>query len=37
MPVTEAFETDVGILDVHIGDKLWAISGYIIISSDFLS
>jgi hypothetical protein len=34
-PVKEAFESDVGIIDMHIGDMLWVISGYIIISSDF--
>jgi hypothetical protein len=32
--VTEAFD-DVGITDMYIGDMIWAISGYTIISSDF--
>jgi hypothetical protein len=26
-PITEAFDRDVGIIDMHIGDMLWAISG----------
>jgi hypothetical protein len=26
-PVTKAFVRDVGIIDMHIGDMLWAISG----------
>jgi hypothetical protein len=26
-PVTKAFDRDVGIIDMHIGDMLWAISG----------
>jgi hypothetical protein len=26
-PVTEAFDRDVSIIDMYIGDMLWAISG----------
>jgi hypothetical protein len=26
-PTTKAFDRDVGITDMHIGDMLWAISG----------
>jgi hypothetical protein len=37
MPVTEAFERDVGITDMHIGDMLWVISGkYLDILSSLL-
>jgi hypothetical protein len=32
--VTKAFDRDVGIIAMHIGDMLWKISGYFIISSD---
>jgi hypothetical protein len=33
-PFTKAFDRDVGIIDMHIGNMLWAISGYFIIFSD---
>jgi hypothetical protein len=26
-PITKAFDRDLGIIDMHIGDMLWAISG----------
>jgi hypothetical protein len=27
MPITKAFDRDVGIIDMHVGDMLWAVSG----------
>jgi hypothetical protein len=38
MPITKAFDRDVGIIDMHIGDiamgNIRTISGYFFISSD---
>jgi hypothetical protein len=34
MPITKAFDRDVGIIDMHIRDMLLAISGYFIVFSD---
>jgi hypothetical protein len=31
-PVTEAFDSDLGIKDMHIGDILWAISGKYVVT-----
>jgi hypothetical protein len=33
-PVTKAFDRDMGIIEMHIGDMLWAISEYFIFFSD---